>query len=473
MAEVAFPRSAEFARTISGLRLGTAADSIGWTLTVSKECQAITSSGHVEHPQLLLSFPPDGISPEAMVKTTLRYLQKRGHAVNEQACAALLGLLSFDPALPKDPIVAANEFLEKQAEADLTQFVVLREPAPLGWNTLQMGPFSLGALDQERMRHRCEKAGSDFFRLYSKQFIHGFTIERAHRPAIVWNFEYAKSRFEKRHDASKFQDAWFSILLEYFEHLSALQFELFWEDFNREQVILAALGKHHFPDERGMSPDPWNISVYLGIGSHGYVCPTKNLSRLPWLGVDARVSAALKELREQFQFTGLTNCNPIHRTISVYAKFVKKAGSLRADSRLSEALLHYVIALDLLLGEEARSAGSVAERAAMLTHRALATDFDTCHKQLKDAYAARSKYVHEGRECSDASIHIASIACAEVTATLLRLATGIPLTEDWHNKWRLRLDRLINSHRLSEPIPNGDLEKCGIAITSPTDLNVQ
>ena len=271
-----------------------------------------------------------------MIKTIVRYLRKRGHVVNEQACAALLGLIALDPSVSTDPIAAANELLAKEVQADLSQFVILRDPVPHVWKTLKMGAFSVGSLDQERMRRRCEKAGSDFYRLYSKRFMHGMTIERSHRPVTVWHFEYARSRFVNRDDASRLQDAWFAMLLEYFEQISALQFELFWGDFNRQQLVLAALGKHHFPDEQGMSPDPWNISIYLGIGDHGYVCPSRNISRLPWLGMDEKITLVVEQLEELFDFKGLMSTNPIHRTIAIYAQFVKRAATLRADARSSD-----------------------------------------------------------------------------------------------------------------------------------------
>ena len=176
MIEVAFPRNAEFERTLAGLKLGTTeTNTVGPVLPVSRACQAITSSGQREfHPQLLLNFPADGISPAALVKAVLRQLRKKGHVVNEQACAALLGLIALDPTLSQDPVATANDILEKQTAADLSQFVILRDPLPRTWTDLQMGPFTLGALEKERLRRRCEKAGSDFHELYSPQLIHGF-----------------------------------------------------------------------------------------------------------------------------------------------------------------------------------------------------------------------------------------------------------------------------------------------------------
>jgi hypothetical protein len=118
-------------------------------------------------------------------------------------------------------------------------------------------------------------------------------------------------------------------------------------------------------------------------------------------------------------FTGLSEEKSIDRTIALFCNFLYSAHSHRLAARANEALLQFVIALDLLIGSEGRSSESVSAKAAVLVHRQFNKSFGDAKKLVRRLYDARSRYVHSGLSVSELDLVEAEKVATEVLWTLL------------------------------------------------------
>jgi hypothetical protein len=66
------------------------------------------------------------------------------------------------------------------------------------------------------------------------------------------------------------------------------------------------------------------------------------------------------------------------------------------DGRKDEGFLHFMIGLDLVLGEKQQSTAKVSRRAAALVHNRFGVSFADQEARLRKLYDIRSRYVHQG-----------------------------------------------------------------------------
>jgi hypothetical protein len=126
--------------------------------------------------------------------------------------------------------------------------------------------------------------------------------------------------------------------------------------------------------------------------------------------------------------------------------------------------LHYIIALDLLLGETGESSASVNSRSAALTFGALNRDYATILTEMKRAYDARSKYVHEGRQPDSALLKMVEAICREVAFCLLRLQRDVSNHQPgFRDRWIKDVDFIVAAVEAARPTTVDDLKRAGIA----------
>ena len=191
----------------------------------------------------------------------------------------------------------------------------------------------------------------------------------------------------------------------------------------------------------------------MGVGPHVMYVPS----------IDRHLPEALKRLRNEFNFVVFENI-PIHQSIRAFAGFVSKGKRHEWDENLDEAFLHFMIALDLLFGEEGKSTDSVSKRTAAVTYLALDRSYEDQVKQLKKMYAERSKYVHEGRSPSPDFTSESEKACAEVLLCMLRLQKDAEQRSSLTmNQWLRNIDLLAATLEAQRPASGDLMLACGVA----------
>jgi len=135
---------------------------------------------------------------------------------------------------------------------------------------------------------------------------------------------------------------------------------------------------------------------------------------------DTRVPAALQELQERYAFDSFGS-DELDLTLKSYVRMLARARQHTFDGMRDEAVLHLVIALDLLFGERDASTRNVSTRASAACTAAQIMLYPESVRRIGRLYDARSRYVHAGEPFPDEAIAVAEETCAAVLRVLLRL----------------------------------------------------
>ena len=125
-----------------------------------------------------------------------------------------------------------------------------------------------------------------------------------------------------------------------------------------------------------------------------------------------------------------------------------------------------MIALDLVLGTEGRSAESVAEKAAVVTYRPLRRTLQDQIRLVKQLYDARSKYVHEGKPFPIGDIIQAEQVAAEVLWSLLTVSGSGTLSNT--SEWLRKINYLAAAIKDGRVLPEAEFAALGIVGTEVT-----
>lgn len=362
---------------------------------------------------------------------------------------------------------------------DLTQVFVF--PFPLDSFSLMLRSFEIGNLSGDKFKKldsRCTKAKCDFFARYKHRIKGNLAIQRCFYEVPVvhyWSNLVQRLIGEYGIDWDKEGKNLRSHLIwTYFEQVSIAYQEDFWFQFAEEQHLLTAAGAG-FIDERSLQG--FQIGTFTSIflstkGTNwGYGVPLRRQTyAMNLLGVDKHFKDVQQLLKAQFD---IDNSSEIPSIIQKFVSFIGKAKRSLLDDKVEETLLNYVIALDLVFGQEGASTEKLSDRVALVVFRKLAqdrlyerrhgqqSDFYYQSKRLKKIYDARSKYVHEGREIEFKLLDELDAICKEVLFCMLRCSNNLQNQESVE-KWRERLDFLVGAEKTRENLGNSYYEKNGI-----------
>jgi hypothetical protein len=403
------PQSENFEALLASFAPERPSEGAGWEefIAVPERGAFTQDGGRFVLPAISFWYRAEGdLSMEALQKKVASELAHHGHASNSGVAAAVLAMFAFAKKSPSSVVQQFNEGL-RVTTADLNQFFIFPSIAPVDYR-FDVGPFTIGALNTERLAYQSKKAGSDFFERYQKSLRQlSLSFERRFRPieVIDWR-DVAQSTWPP--SSASAGEAMPRIVDAYFDQLAALHFREFFAELEGLQELPIALGSGWFNLQRMQEflRAQW-VSVFLNIGDKrsGFVSPQAMLS----MGVDLGgghlgIPFTKQYLRKHFNLENFQTAE-IHQSLRAFCHFLAKAVRHDDEGRHGEAFLHYIIALDLLLGDTGESSATVSSRSTVLTFGALKQNYATLLKEIKKAYDARSKYVHEGRQPDSASLN--------------------------------------------------------------------
>jgi hypothetical protein len=171
------------------------------------------------------------------------------------------------------------------------------------------------------------------------------------------------------------------------------------------------------------------VAVFLNLGAArtGYVAPAGvGFIHIDLANIHVRVPQLLDELKKQYRFEQF-DASPLHRSIKLFASFVARARRHQLSGHIDEALLHFIIALELIFGVREGIQRSVAERVALITFRHAGRSFEQQRGWINKIYDLRSRYVHEGAKLADETpVDEMYALCEQVFRCLLRLQAAHP-----------------------------------------------
>lgn len=329
--------------------------------------------------------------------------------------------------------------------ADVSHFAFMPALLPEAerCDSLEFEEFKFGALDLKDLKHRCTKAGSDFFDL------HGKTLNG--RPAISSPI-YKRVIFDmvsilKASPGYKWESPIYQAILRYFEALAAEHFEMMWSDYGEKKLLIDAFGCGIVDEEilRRLS-DLSKITIYLNFGSPnhgaGYVVPVITEKKLGMPHI-SEIQSAIDSLESAYQFSKLQGSS-LYTLLRSVCRSTVSSKRFRSEQRLDEAYLHQVIALEQVFSEKEKTTQAVGGRTAALTHTQLGLSYKEAKDFIIKLYAARSRFVHDGEKVPSELLERIEPVVLAVMKSLIHLchfpeskADGFP------EEWLKRLDYII------------------------------
>jgi hypothetical protein len=465
------PQSDNFEALLASFISDKPLEGAGWREFIATPTDTVFKDGaRLELPAISFWYRDEGnLTVEALQKRVSSELTHQGHLSNPEIAAAILGMFAFSKKSCGSAVQQFNDGL-KVVSADLNQFFIFPAASPLQYR-FDVGSFSIGPFKAERLAYQSKKAGSDFFVRYEESLRQlPLSVERKFRPVKVidWH-EVARTWVAGSDSAGKART---QLMSAYFALLAALHFQEFFAELQGVQEMPMALGSGWFNLERLQEIlHSQRVSAFLNIGGRadGFVSPAATLQiAIDLGGAPLGIPFTEQYLREHFRFERFQSAE-IHQSLRAFCHFLAKAVRHRDEGRQAEAFLHYIIALDLLLGDIGESSASVCSRSALLSFEALNRDYAALLQEMKRAYNARSKYVHEGRQPDYALLKIVEEICHEVAFCLLRLQRDISNHQPgFRDRWIKDVDFMVAAVEAVRPTIVDDLKRAGIA--TPQDV---
>ena len=207
------------------------------------------------------------------------------------------------------------------------------------------------------------------------------------------------------HNRSPWQlPAWERLVNGYFSQYNRILFDEFLTELVSVQEPLLVLGGPFLdPAAVSLFIQSMRIAIFLNFGDErgGFVASAGQGSvAIDLANAHERVPRLRRELRDLYGFDGFDN-SPLHSSIKLFASFVARARRHQINGHSEEALLHYVIALELIFGERQAIQKSVSERVSVATHSQIGRSFKEQRTWLEKIYELRSNCVHSGLGLND------------------------------------------------------------------------
>lgn len=399
---------------------------------------AVDEGGYVRERELWLHYPATTkISFKRLRDRINQELQSSRHPKHDDFALFALALAALAPPDQGDMVSRLNKILSRVCDADVTLYHILRLDFPEQWR-VEIPPFTIGPLRLQKLKYNSDKAGSDFFTRYKDELTNSWAIEREPMPTRVLDFPLIQEEVLSGLTAINARQSWETQALGaivdwYFSLYNRVLFENFLGELVAAQSVLLTLGAPFF-DTRSIQMlsgviKTHRVAVFLNIGAHrqGFVAPGGiGPLLLDVAGIHERVPSILKELKECYGVDRFDE-SPLHRSIMLFADFVARARRHEIDDHINEALLHYVIALELIFGERQAIQKSVTERVALITFHESEYTFEQQRQFIENIYELRSRYVHAGTQITDVvMLDKLRVLCEQTFRCLLRLQAAHP-----------------------------------------------
>lgn len=454
-----FPENNEFTYFFANSHLSTTTNPDGYNkIELIKPEVAGDIYNEVKFPGINAYIKKDcKISFKAIQEKISKSLVRSGHIVSEEIFNAVFAIIL---SIPKNDntLHNINKILSNLTTGSLNQFLILNV-SNQGFH-LKLNDFIIGDIDYKKIEYYCEKMRTtDFHKKYSNSIRGKFGVSREHFKIILLKLD----------ELYKLTSNWDSLnrLLDiYFLAISREKQKEFYTKFDESQATINLFCHNYYDLKNWMLGSNFGsfLSIYTHIGTNkvsGWVVPYK-IKHI--IELDNSMPKNLIEFNsKQYEFTTFGD-NEIDSLFKKFISFCSKAVKYRLEGRLSESLLHYVIALDMLFGEKESSTQSVTQRVAFLVHNQLNYEFDKMVKEIKHYYDLRSKYVHQGAEISEVEGDRIREICIELFKVYLNLHKNKFSSTFNYIQWLGKIDLGVASVNANEKISDELFLKCGIVL---------
>ncbi len=412
-------------------------------------------------PVLYLSYPMMDLKIDSVLKRVGSALKRMGCAADTDIALAILGIIAETREPGSSSVEHANQCLSSVHSAQLHQWVVLPSKTLPGYR-IKIGDICLKVFNPEKVLYWA-KRGHCSYPVDLQQFTGQLALERTSIDTTLINLECLpgvtrlRNNWGERIATTNIINFYYqAVELHYFRQIASLV---------KDRLLLQEGGALiYFDIDNFVNCFQSNhIALFHWEGSVGHQSWALLSQRAFW-SVNLPPAELLPKcdewLKEELGFCGVLTSRPIDSSIKSYCQFLQRAQTHRLQGRADDAFLHFVIALDLLLGQEGRSSESVCLRAAVLVHRQLEASFDAEVKRLKRLYDRRCKYVHEGKQPTQQDLLDIEKICVEVLWVLLATSGACKFNDIY--TWLKEVDFIASSLNTSREILDTDFQLLGI-----------
>ena len=371
---------------------------------------AADETGQVSRDALWLHYSPNTkISFARLNEDIAKQLADAGHPMSDEFSLFLLAFARLMPDHLGSAASRLNSVLASVSDADVTLYFIIL-PAFPEFYQFEIPPFRLGRLRSDKLKYRSDRAGSDYYGRYRDAFRDAWAIERDPKTVRVLDLMSIRHRIFDvpllgRERERWVYQAWDALTNGYFSVQNQVLFNAFWAELVTAQDALLALGAAYFDPQTVRSSIFQNqqVAVFLNLGAAktGYVAPAGvGFVHIDLANIHVQVPQLLDKLKEQYGFRQF-DTSPLHSSIRLFTSFVARARRHQLSGHTDEALLHFIIALELIFGVRESIQRSVAERVGLLTFRQAGRSFEQQRGWINKIYDLRSRYVHDGTKLTD------------------------------------------------------------------------
>jgi hypothetical protein len=395
---------------------------IGRTRVVERPTGPATIfSTAVGRPTLYLEYPQTGLTLDSVLRVVSRELSDRGCAATRNVAIAVLGAIGSTIEDGAGAVEHANACLANVHSCDLYQYLVLPSLCRRDYETV-FGEFGIRPFDPDKLLYWARRGGSSY--PLDLNALAGRTVlqrDRFSTPLLNWDAlpVVAWRAAMRRHEelAQAVQDVYYAAVSDHhFREIPALLRD-------RTRVLEAGRLVHLDVDSLFDAMLGQRLGLFHWQGGSGRHRTWAVLSSMGGFNVNLVPPELLTQcrdwLRDEIGFIELDPTKPLDRTVDTFCGLLQRAHGHRLSRRPDEAALHFVIALDFLLGTERRSTESVTERAAVIAFRPSGRPLEEQVRRIRQIYDARSKYVHEGRGIADPPSHVRDRAVMQALEQLV------------------------------------------------------
>ncbi len=397
------------------------------------------------------------ISLKAIKTKISKYLHSVNHVSNETIVNSIIYILTFID-LKNNAVKTINKVLKNITSVDINQFLIY--PIKVDTYHVDLNHFQIGVIDHNKIQSYCLKIKTDYYDLYGDLIRDKFGVTRKYFQVNVLNLVHITQ------SAIKYDDIFKEAIYFYFEELSKVYEEEFYNKFDEAQELVTFLSNSYLDLKQ------WNLFLYPNIYLTIFLNFDKD-SKLGWIVPKAKkttlklgegpTNQEIYRLKNKYGFSDFGN-GELDIAFRKFISFCSKGERYLIGSKINEAFLHNVIALDLLFGDKDASTQSVARRTAFVIGFSNSEDFDLSVKKIKNIYDLRSKYVHEGISIDKDKFEDLKTICLKVFERYLTLHKLGKLTKMKYVEWIKKLDLGVAMLEASETPSVEYLQNCGIIL---------
>jgi hypothetical protein len=430
-----------------------------WFVPLSKSGDRIR--GRQSAPVLYLTYPAGPLKLESVLKKLSDALEKDGCPQSRSVSIATLALLVETRRSDTPAVEHANACLSRKHSARLMQSLVFAG-RPRASYEVRFGNYAIRPFNPEKLLYWANR-GESAYPIELRELAGWAALEREplDMQLIDWTSDDGASPLVAKWGHRLASDVF---LDQYYSDIAFALARQVKTGIKRDSLVLESAAMVWIGIESLLSTLFLKIISYFVMTGSSGVSGWATYSEQT--GIHANfpppedIAACREWLVKELGFTALSETGPLDPAIQTYCRFLQRAHDHRLAGRHDEAFLHFAIALDLLLGSEGRSQDSVAQRAAVITHRQLDSRLDKQTQGIKRLYAVRSKYVHEGKSVAPEDLGAIERACTEILWSLLWISSKKSFSD--LDEWIRKIDFLHAAIRANVEFSELDFQSIGV-----------